>query len=87
MNRRDTIKRILYILDRHNWLRSHNATEYTRIADLALDTIDRVVLAMELEDEFRVTIAEDVEDGWQTIADIAATIEAQQQANATAGVA
>ncbi|MEM7316468.1 MAG: acyl carrier protein [Planctomycetota bacterium] len=41
----------------------------TRLADLGADSLDTVELVMELEEEFDITIPDDVAERIQTIAD------------------
>lgn len=43
--------------------------------DLAIDSLDRVDLALTLEQEFDIKIGDDRIEGWQTVADVVKTVE------------
>ena len=43
--------------------------------DLALDSLDRVDLAVTLEREFDIKIDDEATDGWRTVADVVKTVE------------
>ena len=43
--------------------------------DLAMDSLDRVDLAVTLEREFDIKIDDEATDGWRTVGDVVATME------------
>ena len=43
--------------------------------DLAMDSLDRVDLAVTLEQEFDIKIDDEATDGWRTVADVVKTVE------------
>ena len=45
------------------------------VADLALDSLDRVDLTVTLEREFDIKIDDEATDGWRTVADVVKTVE------------
>lgn len=47
-------------------------TEATELDALGLDSLDRVELAMLVEDDFALELPRDVEGDWKTVGDIAA---------------
>ena len=46
------------------------------VADLALDSLDRVDLTVTLEQEFDIKIDDAALEGWQTVGDVVKTVEA-----------
>ena len=50
-------------------------SQATTFDELRLDSIDRVELAMQIEDEFLVEIPPSLEDGWKTVGDITGWLE------------
>lgn len=44
-------------------------------ADLAMDSLDRQTLACDLDESFRIEIPDDDLAGWQTVLDIAETVD------------
>lgn len=46
------------------------------VADLALDSLDRVDLTVTLEREFDIKIDDAALEGWQTVGDVVKTVEA-----------
>jgi acyl carrier protein len=47
----------------------------TTLDDLGFDSLDRIELAMVLEERFDTEIDDDVYENWNTVADIFATLE------------
>ncbi len=45
------------------------------VADLALDSLDRVDLTVTLEQEFDIKIDDAALEGWQTVGDVVKTVE------------
>lgn len=45
------------------------------LSDLNFDSLDRVHVLMDLEEEFRISITDETADGWRTFGDIVATVE------------
>lgn len=43
--------------------------------DLGLDSLDRVEIAMGLEEEFDLDFPDDVIEGWRTVADVLASVQ------------
>lgn len=46
------------------------------VADLALDSLDRVDLTVTLDQEFDIHIGDEALEGWQTVGDVVKTVEA-----------
>lgn len=46
------------------------------VADLALDSLDRVDLTVTLEQEFNIDISDAALEEWQTVGDVVKTVEA-----------
>lgn len=40
------------------------------VDDLGIDSLDRVMITIDLEDKFGISIADDSAVGWQTVADV-----------------
>ena len=51
--------------------------EASLIEDLQMDSLDRVEIAMGLEEEFGFDISDDEGNAWRTVADILATVAAK----------
>ena len=49
--------------------------EQNLVVDLALDSLDRVDLAVTLEREFDIKIDDAALEGWQTVGDVVKTVE------------
>lgn len=49
--------------------------EQNLVADLALDSLDRVDLTVTLEQEFDIKIDDAALEGWQTVGDVVKTVE------------
>jgi len=49
--------------------------EQNLVADLALDSLDRVDLTVTLEQEFNIDISDAALEGWQTVGDVVKTVE------------
>jgi acyl carrier protein len=47
-----------------------NFSEGTSLNNIQVDGVDRIELAMELEDEYNIIIIDEEIDGWQTVKDI-----------------
>ncbi len=45
------------------------------LADLRVDALDRVTFACELDEEWSIEISDTELEGWQTLADLAATVD------------
>lgn len=52
-----------------------SASAGSKLVDLGLDSLDRQSLACELEDALGITIPDDDPAEWETVADVATTIE------------
>ena len=50
--------------------------EQNLVADLALDSLDRVDLTFTLEQEFNIDISDAALEEWQTVGDVVKTVEA-----------
>ena len=50
--------------------------EQNLVADLALDSLDRVDLTVTLEQEFNIDISDAALEEWQTVGDVVKTVEA-----------
>lgn len=55
----------------------------TLAGDLACDAVDRECIAIACEDYFGISIPEGVPQGWQTVADVARSVEVGEQAHRT----
>lgn len=51
------------------------ADDQNLVADLALDSLDRVDLTVTLEQEFDIKIDDAALEGWQTVGDVVKTVE------------
>ena len=49
--------------------------EQNLVADLALDSLDRVDLTVTLEKEFNIDISDAALEEWQTVGDVVKTVE------------
>lgn len=49
--------------------------EQNLVADLALDSLDRVDLTVTLEQEFNIDISDAALEEWQTVGDVVKTVE------------
>lgn len=45
------------------------------LAEIGCDAIDRIVIALAIEDRFGVTVTDEDKDDWHTVADVIATVE------------
>ena len=77
----DTVDHVLSALALVTWPPAHavparqSAAAASRLDELGLDSLDRQSLACELEEAFGITIPDDHPAEWETIADVASSIE------------
>lgn len=72
-----TLERVVATIEREYQyrLKGRDVAAETRLDELGFDSLDRISLTVDLEEEFDVVIYSDGEEGWTTVADIVATIE------------
>jgi acyl carrier protein len=75
MSRDEIVAGIARVAERHLGYRGEVVAERRLIEDLGLDSLQRLVLAAELENEFRVAFAPEEEAAIATVGELAAAIE------------
>lgn len=75
MSRDEIVAGIAEVARKHLGYQGPIATERRLVEDLGLDSLQRLVLAAEIENEFRVAFAPEEEAAIATVGDLAAAIE------------